>query len=114
MPSPSWRKDRRLGLSWSLEPKWLQNDPVSGSINRDIIGDTATIEDWSGSVSLSNSQGLDLPGQASPNKQSESLGGWHGGAYLGKWVYSVTGAGATYAFTVAGAAYESASAGATL
>ena len=32
-------------------------------INWDIIEDIAKIEDWSGSVSSSNSQGLDLPGQ---------------------------------------------------
>ena len=30
---------------------------------------------------MSTCQGLDLPGQASPNKQSESLGGKPGGAY---------------------------------
>ena len=40
-----------------------------------IIGDIATFEDWSGSVQICNSQGLDMPRQASPNKQSESLGG---------------------------------------
>ena len=51
---------------------------MSGSINRDTIGDIAKIEDWSGSVSLSNSQGLDLPGQASPTEQSECLGVLHG------------------------------------
>ena len=44
-------------------------------INRGIIGDIAKIEDWSRSVSASNSHGLDLPGQASPTKQSEGLGG---------------------------------------
>ena len=42
------------------------------------------IEDWSGSVSLRNRQGLDLPRQASTKKQSESLGGLPWGAYLGK------------------------------
>ena len=50
----------------------------------DIIGHNAKIEDWSGSVSLRNSQGLDLPRQASTKKQSESLGGLPGGAYSGK------------------------------
>ena len=48
------------------------------------------MEDWSGSVSLRNSQRLDLPGQANPTKQSESVGGEPEGAYLGKWVYHST------------------------
>ena len=39
----------------------------------DIIGDIANIEDLSRSVLTSTCQGLDLPGQASRNKQSESL-----------------------------------------
>ena len=41
-------------------------------MNQDIIGDIAKLEDWSGSVQISTCQGLDLPRQASPNKQSES------------------------------------------
>ena len=41
--------------------------------NRDIIGDITKIEDWSGSVKRSTCQGLDLSGQASRNKQSDSL-----------------------------------------
>ena len=45
------------------------------TFSQDIIGDIAKIKDWSGSVQISNSQGLDLPRQASPKKQTESLGG---------------------------------------
>ena len=42
-------------------------------MNQDIIGTLGKIEDWSGSVQISACQGLEMPGQASPNKQSESL-----------------------------------------
>ena len=66
----------------------MHDGPASGSINRDIIGDIAKFEDWSRSVALSNCQGLDLPGHASPTKQSESLGGKFRGASLGKSVYA--------------------------
>ena len=57
-----------------LDPCFLLNLAHS-SIRAHIVGDIAKIEDWSGSVSFCNSQGLDLTGQASPTKQSASLGG---------------------------------------
>ena len=72
-----------LGLGSTLG---IWSGPESGSINQDIIrdtiGDIAQIEDWSGSVSSSNSQGLHLLRQASPTRQSESLGGQPGGCLL--------------------------------
>ena len=50
-----------------------RNNTGNMNINQDITGDIAQIEHWSGSVQKSTCQGLNLPGQASRNKQSESL-----------------------------------------
>ena len=53
--------------------KWVCFAVRKSYVDQDIIGDIAKIEDWSESVQISTCQGLDLPGQASPNKQSKSL-----------------------------------------
>ena len=63
--------DQRLGNGemMTLSKICVRN----GVVERDIIEDIAELEDRSLSIQLSTCQGLDLPGQASPNKQSESL-----------------------------------------
>ena len=72
-PPSQWRND---DIMQNMYLGVVQRFAVRNSVDdRDIPGDIAKIEDPSGSVQMSNSHNLDLPGQASPNKQSESLGG---------------------------------------
>ena len=72
-PPSQWRNDDIMQI---MHFGVVQSFAVRNSVvHRDIAGDIAKIEDPSGSVQTSNSHNLDLPGQASPNKQSESLGG---------------------------------------
>ena len=65
---------KKLGANQET-PSSVDRDITGQYIHQDISGDIAKIDEWSGSAQISNSQGLDLPGQARSNKQSKSLDG---------------------------------------